>query len=95
MYSRFRRSYRLQTLAAFVWIEINGATASPSYLSSSFDYSSSENRLQPSDELGTGNTQYVEILSETNKVTLICKTNSDNLVAGLDYYIRGRLWHKI
>jgi len=84
-----------QTLAAFVWIEINGATASPSYLSSSFDYSSSENRLQPSDELGTGNTQYVEILSETNKVTLICKTNSDNLVAGLDYYIRGRLWHKI
>jgi len=84
-----------QTLAAFVWIEINGATASPSYLSSSFDYSSDENRLQPSDELGTGNTQYVEILSETNKVTLICKTNSDNLVAGLDYYIRGRLWHKI
>jgi len=84
-----------QTLAAFVWIEINGATASPSYLSSSFDYSSLENRLQPSDELGTGNTQYVEILSETNKVTLICKTNSDNLVAGLDYYIRGRLWHKI
>ena len=84
-----------QTLAAFVWIEINGATASPSYLSSSFDYSSSENRLQPSDELGTGNTQYVEILSETNKVTLICKTNSDNLVAGLDYYIRGRLWHTI
>ena len=84
-----------QTLAAFVWIEINGATASPSYLSSSFDYTSDENRLQPSDELGTGNTQYVEILSETNKVTLICKTNSDNLVAGLDYYIRGRLWHKI
>jgi hypothetical protein len=84
-----------QSLAAFVWIEINGATASPSYLSSSFDYTSDENRLQPSDELGSGNTQYVEILSETNKVTLICKTNSDNLVAGLDYYIRGRLWHKI
>jgi hypothetical protein len=85
----------LQSLGAFVWMEINGATASPSYLSSSFDYTSDENRLQPSDELGTGNTQYVEILSETNKVTLICKTNSDNLVAGLDYYIRGRLWHKI
>ena len=84
-----------QSLGGFVWMEINGATASPSYLSSSFDYTSDENRLQPSDELGTGNTQYVEILSETNKVTLICKTNSDNLVSGLDYYIRGRLWNKI
>lgn len=83
-----------QSLGGFVWMEINGATASPSYLSSSFDYTSDENRLQPSDELGTGNTQYVEILSETNKVTLICKTNSNNLVAGLDYYIRGRLWNK-
>ena len=84
-----------QSLGGFVWMEINGATASPSYLSSSFDYTSDENRLQPSDELGTGNTQYVEILSETNKVTLICKTNSNNLVSGLDYYIRGRLWNKI
>lgn len=83
-----------QLLGAFVWMEINGATASPSYLSSSFDYTSDENRLQPSDELGLGNTQFVEILSETNKVTLICKTNSNNLVAGLDYYIRGRLWNK-
>jgi hypothetical protein len=84
-----------QSLGAFVWMEINGATASPSYLSSSFDYTSDENRLQPSDELGLGNTEYVEILSQTNKVTLICKTNSNNLVAGLDYYIRGRLWNKI
>jgi len=84
-----------QTIACFVWIEIDGSTATPSYLSSSYDYTSSDNRLQPSDELLTGNTQYVEMLSELNKVTLICKTNSSNLIANLGYLIKGRLWHKI
>ena len=85
----------LNTLAAFIWIEKNGSTLKGHYLSSTNDWTADTNWLQASDTLVTGNTQFVEIISVSDKVTLLCKTNSDNISGeGFDVNIYGRLWHK-
>jgi hypothetical protein len=75
-----------------VWMEINGSTLNPTFLSSEKDWTSDDNRLKPTDTLASGNEQFVEKVTVSNEIKSICQTNSDNITADFDYWIRGRFW---
>jgi hypothetical protein len=74
-----------------IWIEQENATGNPSDLSTHKDFTNPLSPIMPSDTLVTGNTTLVEIVSVNNLVTLICFTNKDNIVDGVNYNIYGRL----
>lgn len=78
-----------------VWIEPDQSTQSVWDLSTDKDFTDANNLLQPTDTLVTGNTQFVEVVSVLNKVTLICQTNQNNLVEGVLYNVYGRLGNKL
>lgn len=78
-----------------IWIEADQTTLQPYDLSTELDLNDINSPLQPTDTLATGNTQFVEIVSVNNLVTLICQTNRDNLTAGLVYNLYGRLGDKL
>jgi len=84
----------LANLAGEIWIEHDQSTSKPCYLGTYRDWTSDDNMLQPSDTLGVGNISYVEVISASNLVTLICKTNSANILAGGTANIYGKLWNK-
>ena len=93
-------SHTLGTLAVGniwgrVWIEANNTTLQPWDLSTDKDFTNSNNLLQPTDTLATSNTQFVEIVSVSNKVTLICQTNKLNLTNNTVYNVYGRLGNKL
>lgn len=74
-----------------IWIEPDQTTLQPWDLSTHKDFTDGLNPLQVTDTLTTGNTEFVEIVSINNKVTLICQTNKDNLTNGTLYNVYGRL----
>lgn len=85
----------LSVLAGEIWAEYDQSTAKPNYLATYRDMTSVVgNVLQPSDTLETGNYQFVEIVTETDIVTLICKTKASNIIAGRTVNIYGKLWKK-
>lgn len=75
-------------------IEANGTSTEPWALHSAKDWTNDENPLYPSNQVDTDNTQFVEIESELNKVTIRCMINSDNLIDGVQYNIYSRLGKK-
>lgn len=78
-----------------IWIEPDQTTLQPFDLSTDKDLNDVNSPLQPTDTLSSGNTQFVEIISILNKVTLICQTNKNNIIDGLVYNVYGRLGTKI
>lgn len=78
-------------LSAYIWIERDGGTTEPFQLHTDLDWTLDDNPLSPSNTLLTGNTQFVEIVSALNLVTIICNTNPDNLSEGVLYNVYGRL----
>lgn len=85
----------INDLAGIVWVEPLNSTAQPFYLSSEKDFTNANSPIRPSDTLITGNTQYVEIVSVNNRVTLICRTNPDNVNNGIQYNIYSKLINKV
>jgi len=81
-------------LTGYIWVERDGGTTNPYYLHTDKDYSNSASPLEPSNTLLTGNTQFVEVISASNKVTFICYTNPDNIDKNITYNIYGRLEKK-
>lgn len=85
----------LANIEAYVWIERAGSLAPPvGYLHSHLDWSDPSNAITPSDALSVGNTQFVEVFSANNLITLRCYTNRDNLQKGATYNIYGRIKNK-
>jgi hypothetical protein len=84
----------LNSIEGEIWSENNLSAIKPNYLATYRDWSSDDNFLKPSDTLLTGNYQYVEVVSVSNKVTLICQINHLNVVPGGVRNIYGRLWNK-
>ena len=81
-------------LAGEIWVENDGSTGKPHYLATYRDWTSDTNFLKPSDTLGTGNYRYVEVVSVSNKVTLICYSNHLNVTSSYAKNLYGRLWKK-
>lgn len=81
-------------LWAMIWIVKDGTSETPWQLHSDYDWTKFGNPLAASDELLTGNTQFVEIKSELDKVTIYCRTEKNNLVEGITYRVYGRLGKK-
>lgn len=75
---------------AMIWIVKDQSAETPWQLHSTEDWTHSQNPLAASDELATGNTTLVEILSEVDKVTVFCRTEHTNLIKGIQYkgYVR-------
>lgn len=65
------------------------------YLSTSKDYTNNSNKLKAANVVTPTNTIYVEIESIVDKVTLICKTNHNNLTLGQSYIVYARLGYKL
>jgi len=63
-------------------------------LHSDRDWTNENNPLLPTDTLATGNTQFVEVVSEVDKVTLICQTSIINIQLGPEYWIYARIGKK-
>lgn len=78
-------------LEGLIWIGDNESSLEPWFLSSELDFTAAANPLYPSDTLTTGNTQFVEIVSVNNLVTLICYLDASKLPATGSRKIRGRL----
>jgi len=78
-------------LSAYIWIERDGGTTEPFQLHTDLDWTLDDSPLVPSNTLATGNTQFVEIISTLNLVTIICNTNPDNLQESVLYNVYGRL----
>ena len=81
-------------LWAMIWIVKDQGLETPFQLHSDFDWTSGDNPLEASDELATGNTQFVEIISTLNEVKILCKTNQFNLIENQSYKIYGRIGKK-
>lgn len=81
----------LANLEGQIYINTATGTEQPWELHSDIDMTSPNNLLTPSDTLSSGNTQYVEVVSTNNLVTLTCYTNPANFIDGIDYKIYARL----
>lgn len=84
----------LADIEAYMWIERDGSSVQPSFLHSSLDLTDPLNPLEPSQEVSGTNIQFVEIVSANNLVTIYCRTNRDNLQAGVTYNTYGRIKNK-
>jgi hypothetical protein len=79
-----------------IWIEPENSFSQPSELSTDKDWTPNfSGVLVPSDTLLTGNVDYVEVVSVSDKVTLICETNPLQIVNGINYNIYGRIGSKV
>ena len=83
----------LPKLQGEIFIEKVGQVSNIWRLSTQKDWSNPLNPLSPSDTLASGNTTVVEIVSISNKVTLICNTNNLNLDPNIEYNVYGRLFN--
>lgn len=84
----------LANIEAYIWIERDGSDQQPWFLHSSKDFTNPLNPLTPSDTLSAGNTQFVEVVSVNNLITIKCLTNRDNLQNGVQYNVYGRIKNK-
>ncbi len=83
----------LANLRGFVWIERDGSTIKPTFLSTSRNWTNPTNLLKPTDTLATGNNTLVEVISISNKVTFIFQTEKDNIQKGVNHNVMGKLWN--
>lgn len=84
----------LGNIEAYIWIERDGSLERPWFLHSSKDWTHPLNPLEPSNTITSTNTQFVEIVSTNNLITIYCKTNRDNLQDGVNYNVYGRIKNK-
>ena len=85
----------LADIQGYIKIEVDQSTAEPWFLGVNLDFTDAANPLTPSDELASGNTTLVEVISVNNKVSFICNTNASNITDGLTYNIYGRISNRI
>jgi hypothetical protein len=78
-----------EDLEGVIWIEQDQNSAPPSYLSTQRDWEAQDNKLQSLNTTGL-----VTILSTNNSVVLSCLTNRNNLTAGIQYNVYGKLWNR-
>ena len=78
-------------LSAYIWIERDNGTTEPFQLHTDLDWTFDDSPLIASDTLLTENTQFVEIISTVNLVTIICATDPENLQENVVYNVYGRL----
>ena len=83
-----------QDLWGMIWIGKRDSSQEPWQLHTEKDWTKAENPLVASDFLDTGNTQFVEMESGLNYVTLTCSVNPELLEAGIDYIIYARVGKK-
>lgn len=84
----------LGNIEAYIWIERDGSLERPWFLHSSKDWTNPLNPLEPSNTITSTNTQFVEVVSANNLITIYCKTNRDNLQDGVNYNVYGRIKNK-
>jgi hypothetical protein len=81
-------------IEGYIWIERDGSVEQPWFIHSSIDCTKIGHPLLPTDTELTGNTQFVEVRTINNLVTLTCQTDHNFIQDGVTYNVYGRLKNK-